>query len=362
MTSELVFTVGAGHAEPARRISLEEAGFRERQDLQEWVRANPHILGPDALVITFEFAAWQSHFGRESDRLDLLALGTDGRLVVAELKRGDAPDTVEMQAIKYAAYVSRFEPEALAAAHAEYLSKVERRAVPPDEARLRIEQHVGGELDVDLLRQPRIVLLAARFSPQVTAAVVWLGEMGLDISLVEFSAYRGMFDTILTVSQLWPRREVEEFTVGPRRAALRQEEERSQRRREATAVSRIVANAVVDDGARFELKVDALPPDMRDEVESWTSEDASRGVAVWQNDDRAPLQWEGRAWSPTGLAKEIAQRATGRRLPTLWGSKAWASADNGETLFDLAGRASDGAGVDASATQVPAERTTAGGK
>jgi hypothetical protein len=42
------------------------------------------------------------------DRLDVLALDRSGRLVVAELKRDRAPDTVSMQALNYAAMVSRF--------------------------------------------------------------------------------------------------------------------------------------------------------------------------------------------------------------------------------------------------------------
>jgi hypothetical protein len=40
------------------------------------------------------------------DRLDILGFHISGELVVAELKRDRAPDTVEMQAIKYAAMVS----------------------------------------------------------------------------------------------------------------------------------------------------------------------------------------------------------------------------------------------------------------
>jgi RecB family endonuclease NucS len=73
------------------------------------VLAHPEILGDGVLVVTFEFDRWQGSGGaRERDRLDVLSLGADGRLIVAELKRDRAPDTVEMQAIKYAAMASRF--------------------------------------------------------------------------------------------------------------------------------------------------------------------------------------------------------------------------------------------------------------
>src|SRR5262245_42684241 len=114
MTTELVFTVDGAKAEPARPVSLAEAGLRERRDLQEWVIAHPEILGPDVKVVGFEFNQWQSSGGtRELDRLDVLGIDQDGRLVVAELKRDGAPDTVHMQAIKYAAMASRFTEETL---------------------------------------------------------------------------------------------------------------------------------------------------------------------------------------------------------------------------------------------------------
>ncbi len=107
MAGELVFTVEPGIARRAQAISLADAGLRERSDLQEWVRENPEILGDGVYIVTFEFGAWRARDGRAADRLDLLGLDDDGRLVVAELKRGPAPDTVEMQAIKYAAFASR---------------------------------------------------------------------------------------------------------------------------------------------------------------------------------------------------------------------------------------------------------------
>jgi hypothetical protein len=81
-------------------------------------------------------------------------------------------------------------------------------------------------LAVEALRQPRIVLLAASFPPVVTATAVWLREMGLDISLVRFQAYRTDQEILVTVSQLFPVPTAEEFTVVPRanvQAGARQE-------------------------------------------------------------------------------------------------------------------------------------------
>lgn len=44
MRRELVFSVGPSAATSASRLSLAEAGLKERADLQEWIKENPEIL------------------------------------------------------------------------------------------------------------------------------------------------------------------------------------------------------------------------------------------------------------------------------------------------------------------------------
>ena len=65
---------------------------RERWDLQRWIEDYPEIVGPDLLVVTTEFDRWELGSDRVRDRLDVLFLDSTGSLVVAELKRGEAPD------------------------------------------------------------------------------------------------------------------------------------------------------------------------------------------------------------------------------------------------------------------------------
>ena len=292
MAGELLFTVQPGEARPAEQVSLAEAGLRERSDLQEWVRKNPEILGDGVRVVTFEFDAWWSTRGREADRLDLLGLDKDGYLLLAELKRGPAPDTVEMQAIKYAAFASRFTVETLAERHAEYLSKMRGERVSDDEARERLEEHVGEELDPALLRRPRIALLAESFPPQVTASAVWLTEMGLDISLVEFKAYRTEHDLVLVTSRIWPLAEVEDFTVAPRELERRAATERVRTRRQARRVAILVEEEAIEEGTLLELDIAAAPVGSRDQVAAWVADDPQRAQATWRNNRSTPLIWK----------------------------------------------------------------------
>ncbi len=79
-------------------VDFARLGLKESRDIQEWVADNPGILGDDLLIIGKEF----SGFDRTNERLDLLAVDRDGRLVIIELKRDDSGADVHWQAIKYA--------------------------------------------------------------------------------------------------------------------------------------------------------------------------------------------------------------------------------------------------------------------
>jgi hypothetical protein len=225
MADELVFTVAGASAAPAAEISLAEAGLTERQHLQEWVLAHPQILGSRVMVVTFEFDRWRSSSGAwERDRLDVLGLDRSGRPVVAELKRDAAPDPVAMQAIKYAAMVSRFTPEILAAEHVRFL-KSRGETIDEEEAMDRLSSHADFGLSPENLLRPRIVLVASSYPSVVTASVVWLNEMGLDVTLMKHQAYRTANETLITVSQLYPVPDVEEFTIAPSRAGAKEQED-----------------------------------------------------------------------------------------------------------------------------------------
>jgi hypothetical protein len=218
---EFVFEVQDSTAVRAEPIGLEDAGLREREHLQEWVIANPEVLGEGVLVVTTEYGRWLTTSGTvERDRLDILGLATDGRLVVGELKRGHAPDTVEMQALKYAAMASRFDLDTLAEAHAAFL-RSRGETVSDAEALERLNDHAQFTIDAEALRSPRVVLMASSFPHVVTTTVVWLSEMGIDISLVQFQAYRIQDRVLVSVSQLYPVKDVEDFTVAPTRATRR---------------------------------------------------------------------------------------------------------------------------------------------
>ena len=161
-------------SEAMTEVEFAQLGFQERRDIQEWVADNPRILGEDLLIIGKEF----SGFDRTNERLDLLAVDADGKLVVIELKRDDSGADAHWQAIKYASYLSRVDGERIIAMLADYEGK------PESESRIMLERHLGSDDLNALNNDQRIILASHRFAPEVTSAAVWLNERAPDKDLM----------------------------------------------------------------------------------------------------------------------------------------------------------------------------------
>lgn len=164
----LLFRINPESRESERieEVNFAQLGLQERRDIQEWIAANPGILGEDLLIIGKEF----SGFDRTDERLDLLAMDVDGMLVVIELKRDDTGADAHWQAIKYASYLHRASAEDIIRMFADY------EGVSEEEALNKLLQHLGGD-DLGILNNDqRIILASHRFAPEVTSAALWLNE------------------------------------------------------------------------------------------------------------------------------------------------------------------------------------------
>lgn len=335
MNGESVFTVSGSVAKAAEPIGLAEAGLRERDHLQEWVIANPYVLGVGVKIVAFEFGSWSGSTGeKEKDRLDVLALDSDGHLVVAELKRDKAPDTVEMQGLKYAALVSRFTRDDLDKVHARYLSRKTGEEVTVEQAAAFLDE--WAEITEDSLRLPRLVLMATEFPQTVTATVVFLHQqLGLDVRLLAFQAYKTANDILLTVSQHYPPPGIEEFVLSPEvNEAQQAKTTRQRKQREISTVARLIDADVLAPGEQLTFR----PPtaDLEAQMAGWLDAEPGRRYATWQDDSAAPLVWQAdqNSYSPTGLARLILTAAADR-TSQVQGPLYWVN-DEGQTLVELA--------------------------
>lgn len=83
-------------------VSLAQAGRREVQDLEKWIKNNPIILGQDILIIGEQVRT-------KSGPLDLLGIDKSGNLIIIELKRDKLPREVIAQALDYVSDISSWD-------------------------------------------------------------------------------------------------------------------------------------------------------------------------------------------------------------------------------------------------------------
>lgn len=199
----------------------------ERKDLEAWVLSSPELAGGDFTVVTSEFDG----FDRTSERLDVLGIVQTepgrGRLVVIELKRDGTSTTVDLQAIKYAAYV----------AAVQFTNVVEMYArhhdVSEEESRTALLGLLGGSEDEPptIDDTPGIVLVASDFRAEVTTTVLWLiDNFEMDIRCVRLQPFAVSERIFVHSETIIPLPEAEQYRLGvqrKRRAVVREQEQKA---------------------------------------------------------------------------------------------------------------------------------------
>ena len=251
-----------------QEVDFARLGLRERQDIQEWVAVNPGILGDDLLIIGKEF----SGFDRTNDRLDLLAVDSNGRLVIVELKRDDTGADAHWQAIKYASYLHSATTDVIVRMVAEYWNESEA------DAATRLLQHLDADDLNGLNNDQRIILASHRFAPEVTSAALWLNQKGLGENLITCIRLTPYQDTqtdalYLQASTIIPIPGIDDYLVGV--GPSRQTELGSSGSNFAVNLQRAYARNQGDEVTRFlrnvgRMVTEGLPHEIRpDKVSRW---------------------------------------------------------------------------------------------
>ena len=245
-------------SEAITEVDFAQLGFQERRDIQEWVAANPGILGEDLLIIGKEF----SGFDRTNERLDLLAVDEDGRLVIIELKRDDTGADAHWQAIKYASYLRRVGLENIVGMLADYAK------VSKEEAGNRLVKHLDTDDLNGLNNDQRIILASHRFAPEVTSAALWLNDKAPGdnlITCIQLTPYRDMETDSLYIqaNRIIPVPGAEDYMIGISSVQDERVMARTSGNRRARANDHITRfMRQVEELTRIGL-TDELKPDMR---------------------------------------------------------------------------------------------------
>ncbi len=208
---------GIDAVEPA---TFSQLGIAERADLQRLLRDRIDIIAPDTLVIAEEFGEWDG----SRRRIDLLAIDKAANIVVIELKRTEDGGHMDLQAVRYAAMVSTMTFDQSVTAFSRYL----RNRQDDRNARAAILEFLEwDEPQDDFGSGVRIVLASAEFAPELTTAVLWLNDQGLDITCVRLTPHGEPENVFLEVQQVVPLPEAEDYII---RVREKQHQEREVRR------------------------------------------------------------------------------------------------------------------------------------
>jgi hypothetical protein len=211
-----IFEITRESIEPVATTTFHAQGFAERSDLQRLLRKKTAVIAPDTYVLAEEYGDWQD----SKRRIDLLCLDKSANVVVIELKRTEDGGHMELQAIRYAAMVSRLTFKQAVVAHTKYRGDKEESGA--EEAILSFlgwdEPHPQ-----EFAKDTRIILVAAEFSKEITTSALWLRERRIDIRCVRLRPYLIGERTLLDIQEVVPLPEAEEFQIQIRNKA---EEER----------------------------------------------------------------------------------------------------------------------------------------
>jgi hypothetical protein len=215
-----LYQVTKSELKPIPETDFGTESLMERDDLQRLLREQIEVLGEGLLVIAEEFGDWLD----STRRIDLLCIDSQANLVVIELKRTQDGGHMELQALRCAAMISTMTFEQLVETYASFKNKA---APEISAARSAILEFLGWE-DEDagpFAQDARIVLASADFGKELTTAVIWLRDHGVDIQCVRLRPYRMPEGTVLLdVQQLIPLPEASEFQtqIGLKRQVERQ--------------------------------------------------------------------------------------------------------------------------------------------
>ena len=189
--------------------TFSDLGLRERGDLQEWIAGTPEALGEELLIIQKEFDG----FADTRERLDLLALDKDGKVVVIENKRDDTGRDVVWQAIKYAAYCSNLNKVEIVEIFQRYLDRWSEGKSAETIICEFLDEDSLDEVVLNAGHEQRIMLIAGNFRKEVTAAVLWLLGHGIRAQCFRAIPYRFDDEIFVDLQQIIPTPEAEDFMI-----------------------------------------------------------------------------------------------------------------------------------------------------
>jgi len=179
------------------------------QDLEDWIEHDPSILGEKLLIL-----GRQVQIPEVNDRIDLLALDTSGNVVIIELKKGKLKHPVDIQSLRYASYVSRWEYDDLEKQANKYFSEKGEGDFNFNEKFEEFCLSAGIDEIPDINQDQRIIIVGSKLKEKLGSVALWLREHAIDIKIIEVSIFKDDKNLILSPQIIIPIPTTEKFEIG----------------------------------------------------------------------------------------------------------------------------------------------------
>jgi len=196
---------------------IEDTAYSEHQfqekDLETWIEQHPEILGEPLMVI-----GGQVNVPGVNDKLDLLAVDPSGHTVIIEIKRGSLKDPVDIQALRYASYISRWPNHKIEQIAEGYLAQKSNGEESPsfEQSFEECTDEHETESVPSLNAKQRIIIVGQSVRTKLGSVALWLRQQGIDIRIIEIRPYKDPASNglILAPQVIIPPPSAEEFEIG----------------------------------------------------------------------------------------------------------------------------------------------------
>lgn len=200
----LKFDTKNGNLQTLTTTNLVDESLMERYDLQKAIVASWDAFCAELGMGNLYYVGNEiiPHSSCE-DSIDILALDWEGTPIVIELKR-DRDKLQLLQALSYAAMIATWTPQ-------DFLGRLVGRA-GVDDIRFILE-------NLDEMPDPRIVLVAEKYDPEVILTADYLNNHDIDITAVALQFVKHGDDLLMSISRRYPLLGLEEMYVARGRKA-----------------------------------------------------------------------------------------------------------------------------------------------
>ena len=144
------------------KSNMIETGRKEAEDLEEWIKTDPTILGEDILIIGEQVST-------RSGTIDFLGIDKSGDLIIVELKRDKLPREVLAQAIDYASDVSYWDVEKISEICRKYTGQTLEDYLNEKFETIELE-------DLIVNKTQRILLVGSSIEESLERMIGWLSN------------------------------------------------------------------------------------------------------------------------------------------------------------------------------------------